>query len=704
MAGASVIGIKRRNMKALRKALRKQAEDRKKAQQRKAAVAAAQARSDEDINATRNARKTDSQAQEQSVATPGDIVPIVFCKRSTDGPQPAGREVGGVWMQPQKIKQGSYGFVPVFLYVISQGEIASTPTASTTYVGEESLTARGGTLPTLTNYYSSTATMAAAPNVCPITSGKIFCHPDATNFINHVENNKGFKDAFPDFYTQYHMQLHLTIGSGDTSNTVIDIPASGLRIFEVESGTDRTSAYWSNLGVNPAAVTFQTNIKYRVAGAKGYEVGDIRTFLGTEITTMPTAPLKYADDFLRLPTSQESIADDQTWWTAKGSTAEDKPVTWEYPTGTINPQRLSTDPATDETLGGLVVEVHMSPVPDPSSFDSTYDFTDYADITFLHLDGDIYDASDHVAGEYNTTTRQLSVLIESGVKVPLYSAGTPGTTGASHHFVDLAMHLFALNKRVIAGTTADIASPIDTSNLQALASFHTNFGLFFNGIIEQSVNIIDFISTMAPFFFLSFVSENGRYAFKPLLPLTSGNEIDTTALTPAATFTDSSIISGTFEKEYVEGEERRDVQISVVFRESKKFRVGLQKSTQIRFSNVSSDARVVQYDMTDCCTTGRHARNFAKLQLAIRKHSTHTISFDIPLNTNGLSVTDIIKVQRVRQNTSGDNRTETNHYQITSISHGTDGVTSISAMHFPLNGSNVAEISNEVVNGSYTVN
>ena len=141
-----------------------------------------------------------------------------------------------------------------------------------------------------------------------------------------------------------------------------------------------------------------------------------------------------------------------------------------------------------------------------------------------------------------------------------------------------------------------------------------------------------------------------------------------------------------------------------MFRETKTFRIGMQKSTSIRFSSVASDARVVQYDMTDCCVTGRHARNFAKLQLATRKHSTHSISFDTPLLTSSLSVTDIIKVQRVRNNTSGDDRTESEHYQVTSIAHGTDGTTTISAMHFPLNGSNVSKISDEVVNGSYTFN
>ena len=146
--------------------------DSRQGQQRKSSLCTSQTRSDEDINASKKSRKTSSTAKEQSVAAPGDIVPIVFCKRSADGPQTGER--GGVWMQPAKIKQASYNFVGIFLYPISQGEVVSTPVAPTTYVGENSLTARGGTIPTLTTYYASTSAMASAPNVCPITSGKIF--------------------------------------------------------------------------------------------------------------------------------------------------------------------------------------------------------------------------------------------------------------------------------------------------------------------------------------------------------------------------------------------------------------------------------------------------------------------------------------------------------------------------------------------------
>lgn len=683
------------NKKRLARALRIAEKARKahKAEQKKSALCTSQTRSDEDISTSKKPRKVSTTGQEQLVATPGDIVPIVFCKRSSDGPQ--SDEVGGVWMQPSKIKQASYNFVGIFLYPISQGEIVSTPVAPTTYIGETSLTGRGGTIPTLTNYYNSTATMAAAPNVCPITSGKIFCHPDAVSFIHSVEKPGGYIYAYTDDLNFYHNEFALTIGEGDTTNTTFTIAGSTVRIFEVESGDDRTSAYWTSVGLDPATVTFFYNRRLVSSNPNvyaGQPIGNITEVLGTSIGSYDP------------PWSQQSNPADRTFWTDFGSSSDDKPIAWEYGSGTINTQTNSASSATDATLGGLAIEYHLSPVADPTNFPSGYDFTDYADITFLEIQGDIYDESNPVEGEYKTTTRQLSVFIEQGVKVPLYSAGTPATTGASHHFVDLAMYLFTVNKRLVAGTTADIASPIDTSNLQALASFHTNFGLFFNGIIEQSVNIIDFISTISPFFFLSFVSENGRYAFKPLLPLTSGNEINTAALTPAATFTDANIIEGTFEKQYVEGEERRDVQISVVFSESTKRRIGMQKANQVRFSSVSSDARVIQYDMTDCCTISDQANKFAKLQLSIRKHSTHSISFDTPLSTSGLSVTDVIKVQRVRQNSFGDNRTESEHYQITSLTHSTDGVTSISAMHFPLDSSNVSKISNEVVNGSFTIN
>ena len=55
----------------------------------------------------------------QKIATTGETVPIVFGKRANN--------IGGVWMQPSLIKAGTSSFVQKLLFVISQGEIVSTP-------------------------------------------------------------------------------------------------------------------------------------------------------------------------------------------------------------------------------------------------------------------------------------------------------------------------------------------------------------------------------------------------------------------------------------------------------------------------------------------------------------------------------------------------------------------------------------------------
>jgi hypothetical protein len=275
------------------------------------------------------------------------------------------------------------------------------------------------------------------------------------------------------------------------------------------------------------------------------------------------------------------------------------------------------------------------------------------------------------------------------------------TTGPSNQFVDLAMHLFALIKRANPNN-ASISQPIDTSNLQALATFAQNIKAFFNGVIDQSVNVVEYVTNMAPFFLLSFISENGRYSLQPLLPLSSNN-INVSALTPVKTFTEADILPGSFSKVYFDQAQRRDFNVSVIFRESSAQEIGGQRTKTVRFSATANDAPTEQFDMTDFCTNQEHAEIYAKYELSRRKHSTHTISFDVPLLTTSLIPTQIIKVQRQRINTTGDDRTEVETYQVTSIEHASDGTTSILAMHFPVNGSGISLISNDVVNTAFEV-
>jgi len=637
------------------------------AAQKKAEVGTTATRSDTAI--TKSKKPQTDLGKQQTVAAAGDTVPIVFCKRSGT--------VGGTWVQPALIKTGSNDFVGSFLYAISQGQMVSSPVKYQAWVGTQSIQtfASAGTI-TLTHYYASAATMAAAKNVCPISSGKVFCNIDTYSYLAPIWNTSGNTERVPDYSALYNATNAITRGVGDTSNSVIVFQNSDVDVIDNKTGADVTAGYWSYYGIDPASTQSVINVNISTGG--GNVVGTIE----------------------RIPVSGYT-APDPSYFTNFGATG---PITIIFGAGTVNNQYNPSLPASTGTLYGIQIEYQLSSFSNPSSPPGSADFTTFADITFLEIDGNIYDPPD--SGSYPTTTRQLSIFYQNGVTVDLYSNGLVSgvyQTGASNQFVDLAMYMFTLMKRVSGATTASLAAPIDVSNLQTLATFCTNTGLFFNGIIEQSVNTIDYIAKTAPFFLLSFVSSNGRYSLQPLLPLSAGNTIKTTALTAAATFTEANIIPGSFKKNYVDADERRAVNISLVWREADPLIIGIQRTTTVRYSTTDSNAPTVQFDMTDFCTSAAHAAVYGKYELARRKFSTHSISFSTPLLTTSLIPTQIIEVERQRINSRGDNRQEAEWYQITQVKHSSDGISVIEAAHFPVDGSDIARISNEVVNGTFEV-
>jgi len=609
--------------------------------------------------------------KQQVVAQAGDTVPIVFCKRSGG--------VGGTWVQPPMVKTGSIDFVGQFLYAITQGQMVSSPVKHYAWVGTSNIRFLSNSASiTLTHYYSSAATMAATPNACPITSGKIFCDLDSYSYITGLHGTGAFTDRWPDISAFYNIYSQITRGEGDTTNSIISVPATSFEVIDNKTGNDVTSGYWTYYGINPVGSFFAFNAAGNLPSAGAYAVGTI----------------------VKIPTSGWT-APDPNYFTNWGATG---PVTFVYGSGTVNNQWNTSAPASTGTLEGLQYEWQLSPYSNPASPPSSADYTDFADITFLQITGNIYDPPD--SGSYPTTTRQISLFYENGTTVDLYSGGLVGgvyATGASNQFVDLAMYLFTLMKRASGASTNALAAPIDVSNLQSLATFCTNTGLFFNGIVEQSVNTIDYISKTAPYFLLSFVSSNGRYSLQPLLPLTVGNQIKTTALTPVLTFTEDDIMPGSFQKEYVDADERRAVNISLTWREADPLIIGIQRTTTVRYPGTDSNAPTQQFDMTDFCTSAAHATIYGKYELARRKFSTHTISFTTPLLTTNLLPTQIIKIERQRINSRGDNRQEIEWYQVTDVKHSSAGVTGISAMQFPVDGSDIAKISDEVVNGTFEV-
>ena len=114
----------------------------------------------------------------QKIAKTGETVPIVFGKRANN--------IGGVWMQPSLIKAGTSSFVQKLLFVISQGEIISSPTKSRSFTGLTKLSFLDDTSITLSHIYSTAASLASSPNSCPISGTGLFCGNDIYTYLTEL--------------------------------------------------------------------------------------------------------------------------------------------------------------------------------------------------------------------------------------------------------------------------------------------------------------------------------------------------------------------------------------------------------------------------------------------------------------------------------------------------------------------------------------
>jgi hypothetical protein len=648
----------------------------------------------------------------QTQAEAGDTIPIVFC---CPGVLLVGEDfyesnIGGTWVQPALVKSHTANGFSTNVFAISQGKVEGFTFLNTyrMWIGNRNLKFSIGITDTVAEDYIDAASSELSPNTCPLfysnNIGILFrgtsCDPDVTIFMGNTLTTSGGTVRRPDIENNYHTLTEYTrgtLGPGGTNNTdnsVIVYDNSDIEVYDTLTGNDVTAAYWSYLGISPTGTFTYINAIY----SGGSIIGGIS--IGNTITRIDNNP----------PTGSVPY-----------STG---PVVFTYGSGTLNNQINPAFPAnTAAVLLGVSQSWEICPYIDRIDPPTTKNFTNYSDITWLSIadrpDASLWDPNNGDFFDFGTTSeiptdfKQLSVWCTTGVSVDLYSEDLVAgeyINGPSSYFVDLAMHMFTLMKRANGANTDSLAAPIDTSNLRNLAIFNFSEELFFNGVIDQSVNVIEYITRTAPYFFMSFISIGGQYKLKSSVPVktVSAHEIviDVTAQTSTTytAFDEGKILPGSFQKKYFNAEDQRAICVSILWRDADPTKVSTQQTTVVRYPETATDAPTVQFDMTDFCTTSIHAAKYAKYELARRRYSTHAISFATQLgNAFGLEPTDIIKIQRQRINSRGDNRTEIGHYQITKLTHTEEGVTLIEAAYFPLNASNIYTINNEIVNGTFTI-
>jgi hypothetical protein len=602
----------------------------------------------------------------QRLATPGETIPIVFGKRTDN--------IGGIWVQPSMVKTGTKEFRGTFLYAISQGDIVSLPAKPTSWVGNRQIAYLADSTVTMSHSYATAASLATSPSTCPIGTDRIFCGIDTLTFLaREVKAQVGaeYVELFP--AKAYWSFGSIVLGQGSVTNTIFTVSGTDAKVYRSDTGADVTSAWQSYFGTNDFAPNGTG-----VLSPAGRPAGDIENFFDTLFFDIP------GDIGLDMPVGSYLIYISKV--------------------NLVDNQFDPLSPASTGELGGVQNEYLWSPYADPSSTPSA-DNSAYADITFLSVTGQILERESPLS-PFALTPKQLFIFYEQGVEVDLYSGGLVSGVyprGASNQLIDLVMYLFTIYKRAAGAATADIAAPIYIDNMTDIAAFCNEYNLHYNGILDESVNLIEFASAIAPFFLLSFLSVGGQYRFEPILPLNGSNEIDVTALTPAATFTEDDILPGSFSKAFKPVAERQPVIAVMLYRESNPSEVGIQRTVQVAFDATSRDAPVEQFDLTDFCTDPAHAELYGKYELARRQHSTHVVSFQTALITTQLKPTDVIKIERQRISSKGDNRTEIDWYQISAIKYEGDGTSMIKAEHFPVDSNDIAIISDEILNGLFRV-
>lgn len=241
-----------------------------------------------------------------------------------------------------------------------------------------------------------------------------------------------------------------------------------------------------------------------------------------------------------------------------------------------------------------------------------------------------------------TSLDQLRVWLPNGINVRKFQFDAPTPIGPSNKFTDLVYYLLT-DKTVGAG---NVIAPelINTDSLTKTSQFLKQNRLFFDGAIEQPVNIRQYISELSPFFLCNFVISNGRFAIVPAVPTDAAGSISSRPIKIKQLFTAGNIIEDTFNIEYLGIEERNNFKAVVRYRQELRNQLPQEQTLVVRWADLPRSATIETFDMTQYCTSRDHAFLAAKYFMSLRRRVTHTVNFKTtPFGLN-LAPGDYIRV------------------------------------------------------------
>jgi hypothetical protein len=271
-----------------------------------------------------------------------------------------------------------------------------------------------------------------------------------------------------------------------------------------------------------------------------------------------------------------------------------------------------------------------------------------------------------------SSLNQLRVWLADGIPVKRFQADEITPIGPSNNFVDLVYYLLT-DKNVGAGSIIS-DELIDTESMPATSQFLKQNKLFFDGAIEQPVNIRQYISELAPFFLCNFVIKNGKFSVLPSLPTDAAGNISTAPIKIKQLFTAGNIIEGTFSVEYLSTEERKSFQAVMRYRQESRNQFPEERNLVVRWKYLPETTSIETFDMTQYCTTREHAFMVARYFLSLRRRVTHTVRFQTTPYGMDLAPGDYIRVvTQATPYSSANNGVVSNDGTITAVTPLSDG-------------------------------
>ena len=288
--------------------------------------------------------------------------------------------------------------------------------------------------------------------------------------------------------------------------------------------------------------------------------------------------------------------------------------------------------------------------------------------------------------------RQVHCFVRGGLNVTRL---LDSVTGPSNNVADLLRYLLRSSSRV-PDAQIDAAG-----SFLAAATFTNVNGFWFNGSINASTNLRDWIGRNLQYFLLRMARVAGKEALTPLLPTNANGTIKTTAVTWEFTFTEQHIIPDTFEIDYTSLADRKPFAAMVLWRQQDDLGIPLIRTAEVRYPGTAIDGPFEQHDLSAFCASENHAVKVGTYIISRRNHITHRLRIGVKPDAFNptLAAGDLVRVRLERTPSTGAASVHDYLYEVDRIGKSISGEVRLELTHFPVD-SNFASVVAQEVNAA----